>query len=304
MIDAGSHPDFQLVYKELARFHEDARVRGRVMQELGIDVIAGFLLNPAYRAASRERGKVFVVLEAELMSAEAQNSLLKTLEEPPPGVTIVLLAERPEQMLPTTVSRCAVVRFRLLPREFVVSRLLEAEVPPPEAEFWAAFTEGSLGRALKLAKEDFYELKRDLLGRLAALREAGDAELGAYLTTKMEKLADAAVKALKAEQGAELSTMLANRRAAGTMLELIASGFRDAMKLNAAAAEGQAPPPLINADQAPAVRSLAERFDGGQLAGIIEQLSEYEELLWRNANPKIIWDNVVITCATAAALRF
>jgi len=45
------------------------------------------------RSAGRGRGKVFVVLEAELMSAPAQNALLKTLEEPPPGVTLILIAE-------------------------------------------------------------------------------------------------------------------------------------------------------------------------------------------------------------------
>ena len=52
-----------------------------------------------------------------------------------------------------------------------------------------------------------------------------------------------------------------------------------------------------------AVRALAGRFDPTQLAEIIEQLCRYEQLLWRNVNPKIVWDNLAITCASAAPLR-
>ena len=49
--------------------------------------------------------------------------------------------------------------------------------------------------------------------------------------------------------------------------------------------------------------ALAGRFSLTQLAEIIEQLSEFERLLWRNVSPKTVWDNVVITCASAAPLR-
>ncbi len=111
MMVADAHPDFQIVYKELARYHDNASVRARVMQDLGIDVIRRFLIEPSYRSPVRGRGKVFIVREAELMSIAAQNALLKTLEEPPVGVTILLITTRPEQLLPTTLSRCWQIRF-------------------------------------------------------------------------------------------------------------------------------------------------------------------------------------------------
>jgi len=294
---AGSHPDFHLVYKELARFHDDASVRGRVMQGLGIPVIRSYLIDPACRASGRGRGKVFIVREADLMSREAQNALLKTLEEPPPGVTIVLLCRRPEQMLPTTRSRCSVVRFGALPRDFVAARLVEQGVAGDEADFWARYTEGSVGRALGLASGGFYEVKREVIEQLASMGSAGDAALGERLTGLTDTLATAAVSDAKAN-GASLSKNLASRQAAGTMLELIASAFRDAMRL-ATGAEG----PLIHSDQSQAVAALAGRHHPTALAEIVEQLSAYERLLWRNVNAKIIWDNAVITCATAAPLR-
>ncbi|HOD79811.1 MAG: DNA polymerase III subunit tau [Planctomycetes bacterium ADurb.Bin126] len=298
MAAAGSHPDLQLVYKELAQYHEDANVRNRVMQELGIDVIRSFLIAPAGRSSSRGDQKVFVVCEADLLSTAAQNSLLKTLEEPPPGTTIILLAQQVEELLPTTISRCSVVRFGPLPREFVVSRLTEQGVEPARAEFWAGLTGGSLGQALRLDQQGMYDVKCDILERVGQLTPAGDAELGEYLAKLMEKLAGDAVARAKAEAGGDLSMNLAKRQVTATLLEIIGSAFRDALCLASGAQL-----PVIHADQRRCVEAIARRLSPTHLADAIEQLSEYETLLWRNVNQKIVWDNVVITCASAAPLR-
>lgn len=294
---AGSHPDFHLIYKELAKFHDDANVRNRVMQDLGIDVIRSFLLNQCDRAASMGRGKVFVVLEADLMSIAAQNALLKTLEEPPKGVTIILICRQAEQMLPTTLSRCSIVRFSLLPGEFVADQLKADSIDPREADFWSAYTGGSIGQSLLLARQGFYEIKSDIIDRLAAAGSAGDTSLGEHLTKITDKLATAAVAEAKKADGSNLSKMLASRRAAGEMLKLIASAFSDAMKLATAADTS-----LVHTDQSDAIRALAQRLEPTKLALAIEQLSRYEQLLWRNVNPKIVWDNTVITCTSAAPL--
>ena len=298
MVAAESHPDFHLVYKELARYHEDAAVRERVMQGLGIDVIRRFLIGPCSRSSTRGRGKVFVVLEADLMSTAAQNALLKTLEEPPARTTLILICGRPEQLLATTRSRCALVRFGLLPRELVTARLAAAGVAEVEAHFWAAFTGGSLGRALDLAGRGMYKIKQEMVRRLGELGGAGDSGLGEHLAKTTDKLATEAVAAVKKADGATLSKALAGRRAVATMLELIASAFRDALAVRTGADLG-----MVHADQSEAVTGLAQRFEPIELAEILEQLSRYERLLWRNVNPKIVWDNVVITCASAAPLR-
>lgn len=294
MMDADSHPDFQLIYKELAKFHEDADVRSRVMQGLGIDVIRSFLLAPAGLASSQGRGKVFIVLESELMSIAAQNSMLKTLEEPPEGVRIILVCQKPEQMLPTTRSRCSIVRFGPLPKDFVTENLLAAGIGEAEANFWAVFTNGSIGRAISLAAQGMYEIKREVIAHLA---EPGETELGEYLAKLTDKLAENAVKAAKAEDGSVLSKALATRRATGVMLELIAGAYRDAITLASGAGRD-----TIHSDQSRSIETLAERFAPIKLAEIIEQLSEYERLLWRNVNPKTIWDNAAITCTSATAL--
>jgi DNA polymerase-3 subunit delta' len=292
-LQAGTHADFQLITKELAAFHPDPQVRSRKMQNLGIDVIKHFLVKGAYLAPARGKGKVFVVREAELMSGSAQNALLKTLEEPPPGVTIILVCRRSEQMLPTTISRCHEVQFGPLPLDFVVEQLVREEVDQAQAAFWASFTEGSVGRSLALARSEMYPVKFEILNELAALGPGGDAALGERLQKITDTQAIAAVKAAKSADKAELSKALATRRATGTMLELIASAFRDAISLATGSDR-----PLVNADQRDVIETIASRQSMRKLVDAIEQLSNYEQLLWRNVNPKIVWDNVVLTCAS------
>jgi len=291
-LGAGTHPDLAVISKELAAHHPDSEVRNRKMQNLGIGVIKHFLLNGAYLAPSRGKGKVFIVREAELMTHVAQNALLKTLEEPPPGVTIILLCRRAEQMLPTTISRCHTVQFGPLPSEFVTEQLVRAEVPEDQAAFWAAFTDGSVGRSLSLAASEMYPVKCEIIDELARLGPGGDAGLGERLQKITDAQAIAAVKAAKSQDKAELSKSLATRQATGTMLELLAAAFRDAISLSSGSDRA-----LVNSDQTAAIETIASRKPIRQLAGAIEQLSEYEQLLWRNVNPKIVWDNVVLTCA-------
>lgn len=297
MSEAGSHPDLNLIYKELARYHDDAQVRSRVMQDLSIAVIRDFLIARAGRSPARGRGKVFIVLEADLMSIAAQNALLKTLEEPPSGVTIILISQRPEQLLPTTLSRCAMIRFGLLPRQFVLDKLIECGMEQAEAAFWASFTAGSVGRASRLAGQGMYEVKCELIDKLSQLGPEGDAQLGEHLTKVADALATKAVAEAKKADGAELSKTLAARLAAGAMLELIAEAYRDGLGLAAGAER-----PITNQDQLTAVKALAGRFRPEQLAEIIEALSRCEQLLWRNVNPRIVWDNVAITCSSARPL--
>jgi DNA polymerase III subunit delta' len=291
--EAGTNPDLLIVHRQLARFHDDASVRSRVMQDLGIDVIRQFLLDPAYRTSTGGHGRVFIVREAELMSVPAQNALLKTLEEPPAGVSIILLAPSAEELLPTTRSRCQAVQFRPLDREFVAGKLTGQGIPAAEARFWAELTEGSLGRALRLAGQGQYAFKCELVEALAALSSGGEGEAAEMLNKATDSQA---AKLTKADD--QLAATLANRQAGQAILTLVVSLYRDALSL----ACGQARP-LVHADQAEAVARIAQRFGVDGLTDILAQLARYEELLWRNVNAKLLWDNVAITCATAAAFE-
>ncbi|MDY7010283.1 MAG: DNA polymerase III subunit delta' C-terminal domain-containing protein [Planctomycetota bacterium] len=290
-VSAGTNPDFTPVYKELARYHDEQQVRDRVMQNLSIDVVRQFLIDPAWRASVGGRGKVFVVRGAETMSIPAQNALLKTLEEPPKGVTIILICTSPAELLPTTRSRCQLVRFSPLPTDFVADALTADGVAPEEANFWAAMTGGSIGLASRRAGEKLYEFKKSLVGQLAG----GDspADLAEMLVKASEKLA----RKFRARDK-DLAASLSNRQAGQVLLGLIAGVYHDAL----VSATGSSRP-LVHADQTGAVERIAGRFEPTKLADILSQLARCEQLLWRNVNAKLLWDNVAVTCTSAAALE-
>ena len=225
--------------------------------------------------------------------------MLKTLEEPPLGVTIILLCERPDLMLPTTRSRCGLVRFGPLPHDFLTEKLQAAKIDAAEAAFWAGYTEGSLGQSIQLAKTGMYAVKCQMLCDLAAMPAGGNPKLAEQWAKTADTLAADAVKRAKKEDDANLSKTLAGRRATAAMLQLLASVYRDAMTLVA-----EVDRPCLHADQPREISAIAQRFAAAptDLAEILEQLSRYERLLWRNVQNKLLWDNVAITCATAAPL--
>jgi DNA polymerase-3 subunit delta' len=100
LLEAGSHPDFNHIYKELREFTEDGKGKGPPV-DLPIDVVREFLIAKVSIRPSFSQRKVFVVSEAQKLNASSQNSLLKVLEEPPLYCCIVLLCSRLDELLPT-----------------------------------------------------------------------------------------------------------------------------------------------------------------------------------------------------------
>lgn len=298
LMDAGSHPDFAVITKELAQFHDDPSVRRSVMQTVSIHVVRQFLIEPACRSSNMGRGKVFVMEEANLMNQSAQNALLKTLEEPPAGVRIILLCRQKKQLLPTIQSRCTVLRFNNLPIDFVLEKLCQSEIDPQQAKFFANFSDGSVGKALKLAQSGIYDVKCEIVSRLGLLAAGQNDETGAFFAKTADQLATQIVAQAKKDDGGNLSKNLANRQASGLVMQIIASVYQDAATL-----VSQTPRAMANEDQLSDVQTIAQRFDLTELADIIQQLSVFERIIWRNVNVKNIWENVTITCTSASVMR-
>lgn len=135
------------------------------------------LIERAHRLPGEAPRRVFIVTSASMMK-EAANSLLKILEEPPPTVHILLLAENPGELLPTIRSRCALVRLGALPPEELEVLLAERrpEVPPPQRELIARLSEGAAGRALSFDLPAYSAARADAL---VFLRNAASSASGA-----------------------------------------------------------------------------------------------------------------------------
>ena len=119
------------------------------------------------------RYKIYIVPEADLMTVQAQNALLKTLEEPPEYAVIFLLTENADSLLATIRSRCVMLKLRNIKDKLVKKYLMEKmQVPDYQAEICAAFAQGNIGRAVMLAKsEHFNEIKDDAIQLLKYIDE-------------------------------------------------------------------------------------------------------------------------------------
>jgi DNA polymerase-3 subunit delta' len=105
------------------------------------------------------RHRVFIIDEAEKMGEEAENSLLKVLEEPPPYAHIILLTSNPFSLLPTIRSRCQTLVFTAITREEIERELLGAGYDGNQARILSLLVDGNLERALDLDWETVRELK-------------------------------------------------------------------------------------------------------------------------------------------------
>ena len=124
--------------------------------------------------------KIYIVDEAEKMTVQAQNALLKTIEEPPSYAVIILITTNQEAFLPTILSRCVQLKLKPLKDFTVKSYLTEhLKVPEKDAELCAAFARGNLGKAIHLASsEEFKELYRRVM---SLLKNVGSMDIGMLL---------------------------------------------------------------------------------------------------------------------------
>jgi DNA polymerase-3 subunit delta' len=114
--------------------------------------------------------RVSIIRQAEKMTDEAANSLLKTLEEPPQDNILILNVTEPQALFPTIVSRCQKVLFRPIPVLAMADWLtVHQDLEKEEAAVLAKISEGSLGRALRMCDEGFFKMREEVLSDLIQL---------------------------------------------------------------------------------------------------------------------------------------
>src|SRR3954447_13048967 len=160
VFEAGNHPDYHVITKELIRYHDKTGKSKGI--ELSIQVLRPELIDKAAMKPGMNVGKVFVIEQAELMNPQAQNSMLKTLEEPAGRTVIILLTDQPDALLPTIRSRCQLVRFVALDESLVREQLQKRGISKEVAASAATFSEGSLGLALRWIEDGVVESAKQL----------------------------------------------------------------------------------------------------------------------------------------------
>lgn len=150
-----AHPDFYLLTAEEAG------------KDIKIEQVKEMAKQAAFAPVLSEH-KVCIIDDAGQMTAEAANSLLKLLEEPPPGWLFILITQQAERLLPTVLSRVVRLRFDA-PDTSAVRQILKANGITQNAQVLAALAGGSPGRALSYNQADIFALRREALDLLKKL---------------------------------------------------------------------------------------------------------------------------------------
>jgi DNA polymerase-3 subunit delta' len=215
--------------------------------------------------------RVFLIDPADRLSLEAQNALLKTLEEPSAAAHIILITSRPAHLLPTTRSRCQALPFGTLPPETLAAHLTEVSgMEPAVARRAARLSGGRFGAAQAMDLEQADALRDRMIALLHAVAEQGPRSTLLDLASDLGEDTDAIASGLAA-----LSALV-----------------RDMMLL----VSGASPDLLISADRADELAGLAGRLSAEPhtFALLMERLRTARVDVDRSVNRKLLAETLLL----------
>jgi DNA polymerase-3 subunit delta' len=261
LIDRGVHPDLLIV---------DVAEGKKQISVSQIREIRSRLEYPPHR----DRGRAVIFEKAELMTVEAQNALLKTLEEPTERTYLILTTSNAAQLLPTVRSRCSELHLAPLPTSVVLD-LLRRDLPegdPPLINLAASLSSGSVTTALHLAGAD--------LGGLSALVEQLDLALEQQRVPEVLELTEQLCK---------------DRSQLTTSLQLLALWYRDIMLDASGLDSGEPAGNLAYGHRAEVVRRRAGQLGVERACDHLEAtMVAIESIESRNANARLTAEAMVL----------
>lgn len=268
-ISAGTHPDVHMVdlgYQ--ARLREEPLAQQR---ELRIDTIRSIREQVSLKPFEAQR-KVFIIQDADGMTSEAANALLKTLEEPPPYAVLMLTARDARSLLPTIVSRCQVFGLRLVPSRLIEEELrLRHGVDEAKASLLARLSGGRIGWAVSAAQhETILKQREDTLTLFAALPKMG----------RIDRL-DCALRLSRRPS------------AAAEALELWLEWWRDLLLIR-----GGCPEMISSVDLSSTLKEQARRHDLREMVGFMASIKRTMYQLEANVNPRLALEVLMLDLPT------
>lgn len=271
----------------------------------------------AQLAPMRAPSKVYVLERAELLRATAANALLKTLEEPPAGVTFILCGRTVASLLPTIVSRCQVVPFSSVPPEVALARVQREAVATPQEAVIALSVAGSASHAVEflrspgrrqvrrlvvstldqLARDDSWdvlqaarqiveEAKLPLADVAAAQKEALDESSDFLTAAALKQLEDANKRELSARERSGMMEVLA---ATESVLRDVLVRCEDVSRK------------IVNEDAAAAIERIAAATGVGGVTRALAACSAAAEDLAHNVSPQLALEAMLLSIKEALA---
>lgn len=241
-INSASHPDILVLDKEEKK------------SEFGIDVVFEAIRSVSLKPYEA-RKKVYILDDADLMSEEAQNAVLKTLEEPPQDSVLILMVEDIQAIPATIKSRSQIVKFFPMPSDDIEKILVsDHNIDVKDARILARLSLGSIGRALQNSKNGFLDKRARVIDGL-----------------KNKKIFDSDFEKMKRDDF-------------NGYLDIMLSWYRDVLVTKAL---GGKDADILNADKIDDVNREAKRLSFEYLDSAVNAVADAKEYLNRNANPKL-----------------
>ncbi len=249
-VEQGIHPDCLLIQPEAGQ---------KQNPKIKIDQIRAIEHIVTYRPLVGSH-KVCLIDEAETMTIEAANALLKTLEDPPDHCLFLLISSQPEHLLPTIRSRCLALRFTPLPINAIQTYLnTNTMMEPGDVKLVSTYSEGRLGQALHLDPETL-KIK---------LRQYWTLLFGEPLTS--------------ATQVFDMSEGLVKSNQVAEAIYWFQQGLRDLLLLSL----DQSNTPMLYRDQKATLLQLAKQISPTTILELSQELSQLEQGQQRNLNMQI-----------------
>lgn len=202
--------------------------------------------------------KIYVIDEAQKMTVEAQNALLKTLEEPPKYAIIILITNNKESLLDTIKSRCEIIKFTPIPLVEVADYLTQTGVDKNRASLLANFSRGSMQKAIELSESEDFHIMRDEVQKYVET----------FLTGSMLDIMDIQSSIEKYKDNIT------------NVLDLLINYFRDIMMVK----ENVDSSMIINLDRLVFIKNMSRKITYSQLSKIIDIIEETKTKLRSNCN--------------------
>lgn len=257
--------------KALSDNHPDIITIVREKASIGVDEIRQKLRDDVSIKPYESKHKIYIIPEGEKMTPQAQNALLKTLEEPPSYISIIILTNNLNAFLPTILSRCIVLPMKPARDESITKFLMEKQhIVDYKALLCSSFARGNVGKALELASNERFENLKDSTFELIYKIK------GLAIYDMMDRLHEM----LKADEEEKKAKSGIDTKLLEDFMDILIYLFRDMLVYKATGGEDH----LIFSDKVAYIRSVTKNCSYEGINQILKDLESAKKRINSNVN--------------------
>ena len=202
--------------------------------------------------------KIYIINQSESMTIEAQNALLKTLEEPPEYAIIILITSNKESLLDTIKSRCEIIKFLPISIVDLNNYLITKGIDKNRAQLLSTFARGSIEKAIELSESADFTIMRDEIQTYIEIMLDKDMIDILEIPTSMEKYKNDSIN----------------------VLDILINYFRDMMLLKEKVDKSM----IINIDKITFIQNMSKKITYSQVSKIIDIIEDTKKKIRSNCN--------------------